>query len=91
MLFGVVLNLWNHIHFKEYYLIICKYIPELLMLGSVFGYLCITIIYKWCYNWFKPNAIGQPPSLLNMLIYLFMSPGSITDDERLYHGQVNLF
>jgi len=87
MLCGVILNIFNHIHYKEYYLIICKFIPELLMLGSVFGYLCIAIIYKWCYNWFKPDAIGPPPSLLNMLIYLFMSPGTINDGDRLYNGQ----
>ena len=88
MLCGVILNIFNHIHYKEYYLIICKFIPELLMLGSVFGYLCIAIVYKWCYNWFKPDSIGPPPSLLNMLIYLFMSPGTVRDEDRLYKGQV---
>jgi len=87
MLFGVILNLVNHIYYKEYYLIICKFIPEFLMLGSVFGYLCIAIIYKWCVNWYSPDAIGPPPSLLNMLIYLFMSPGTIEDNEKLYNNQ----
>jgi len=87
MICGVLVNLCNHIYFKEYYLIICKFVPEFLMLTSVFGYLCFTIMYKWCYNWFKPDAIGPPPSLLNMLIYLFMSPGNVKEEEKLYNGQ----
>jgi len=87
MLCGVLLNLWNHIYYKEYYLIYCKFIPEFLMLSSIFGYLCIAIMYKWCVNWYSPDAIGQAPSLLNTLIYLFMSPGTIKEGERLYHGQ----
>jgi len=85
MICGVLVNLCNHIYFKEYYLIICKFIPEFLMLSSIFGYLCFTIMYKWCYNWF--NSERQPPSLLNMLIYLFMSPGQVKKEDELYTGQ----
>ncbi|ORX78602.1 ATPase V0/A0 complex subunit [Anaeromyces robustus] len=87
MLFGIILNLCNYIHFKEYYLIVCKFIPEFLMLSSIFGYLCFMIMYKWCYDWYSPNAIGEPPSLLNTLIFLFMSPGEINDKDLLFKGQ----
>ncbi|GJJ12217.1 hypothetical protein Clacol_006458 [Clathrus columnatus] len=75
----------NHIHFKRKFNIYAEFLPQLLFLQSIFGYLVICIIVKWSTDWSK--ATTQPPSLLNMLIYMFLSPGSVKPEEQLFRQQ----
>lgn len=81
MTFGIILSLFNHLHFKRMVSVYHEFIPQMIFLQAIFGYLTFTIIFKWCRNWDQIS----PPSLLNMLIYMFLSPGRI--DEPLYDGQ----
>lgn len=92
MSFGVLLNTFNYRHFKKHYSIYLEFIPQILFMLSIFGYLCFTIIYKWSIDWFATDASGHnlynsPPSLLNMLIGMFLSPGSVKEEDLLFRGQ----
>ncbi|ORX87538.1 V0/A0 complex, 116-kDa subunit of ATPase [Basidiobolus meristosporus CBS 931.73] len=85
MTFGIALTNYNHVQFNHKFGIWAEFIPQVLFLLCIFGYLCVTIIYKWLTDWSTKSI--SPPSLLNMLIYMFLSPGSVDESEQLFPGQ----
>ncbi|KIM30944.1 hypothetical protein M408DRAFT_327857 [Serendipita vermifera MAFF 305830] len=87
MTFAICLQLPNFLHFGNTVSIWAEFIPQLLFLHSIFGYLVIMIISKWCTDWSSPSVTTNPPNLLNMLIYMFLSPGKVDPKEQMYPGQ----
>ncbi|KAI0315651.1 ATPase V0/A0 complex subunit [Amylostereum chailletii] len=86
MTFALCLQIPNHIRFNRLSDIYTNFIPQFLFLECIFGYLVLCILYKWSVDW-SQSSLG-PPSLLNMLIAMFLSPGTIVEgDTRLYAGQ----
>ncbi|KAL4243901.1 V-type proton ATPase subunit a [Abortiporus biennis] len=85
MTFALCLQVPNHIRFKRFTDIYTNFIPQMLFLQSIFGYLVLCILYKWSIDWEKSST--GPPSLLNMLIGMFLSPGSVDPETQLYAGQ----
>jgi V-type H+-transporting ATPase subunit a len=83
MTFALCLQIPNHIRFKRPVDIWGNFVPQMIFLQSIFGYLVVCILYKWSIDWSKSSA--EPPSLLNMLIFMVLSPGTIKD--QLYRGQ----
>merc|ERR1719369_2611396 len=47
MLFGICLSLFNHIHFKKWERIYCEFVPQIVFLVGLFGYLCFMVMFKW--------------------------------------------
>ncbi|KAL0070446.1 H(+)-transporting V0 sector ATPase subunit a [Marasmius tenuissimus] len=85
MTFALCLQVPNHIKLKRRLDIYTNFIPQMVFLQSIFGYLVVCILYKWSVDWSK--SATEPPSLLNMLIGMFLTPGKVDPALQLYRGQ----
>ena len=83
MTYSLCLSYINARHFKTPIDIWGVFVPGMIFFQSIFGYLVFAIIYKWSIDW--EHADNSPPGLLNMLIYMFLQPGTV--EEPLYKGQ----
>uniref|UniRef100_A0A8C5J7T3 V-type proton ATPase subunit a n=1 Tax=Junco hyemalis TaxID=40217 RepID=A0A8C5J7T3_JUNHY len=88
MLFGVALSLLNHIYFKKPLNIYLGFIPEMIFMSSLFGYLVILIFYKW--TAYDAHTSKEAPSLLIHFINMFLFSYEDTSNKMLYSGQKGL-
>lgn len=84
MVLGIVLSLLNAIHFKKTVNIVGEFIPQMIFMNGLFGYMCFLIIYKWAQPWTHQS----PPFLLNVMISMFLSPISVSEEDKVYNGQL---
>ncbi|XP_018093406.1 V-type proton ATPase 116 kDa subunit a1 isoform X2 [Xenopus laevis] len=88
MTFGVALSLLNHIYFKKPLNIYLSFIPEMIFMTALFGYLVVLIIYKWCAYDVSTSMVA--PSLLIHFINMFLFSYQDTSLPMLYKGQMGL-
>jgi len=81
--FGVCLSYFNGSYFNKPLDKIHQFIPQIIFLMFIFGYLVVMIFYKWASAEFPT---GNPPSLLLMLINMFLKMGSPIDDGEILYG-----
>uniref|UniRef100_A0A8C1W153 V-type proton ATPase subunit a n=1 Tax=Cyprinus carpio TaxID=7962 RepID=A0A8C1W153_CYPCA len=86
MTFGVVLSVFNHLHFRQKFKIYLLFLPELLFLLCLFGYLVFMIFYKWLAFSVRDSQLA--PSILIHFINMFLMQESTT--APLYPGQMAL-
>jgi len=85
MTFGICLSFSNHLHFGDYLSIAFEFLPQLLFMLCTFGYMIFLIIFKWTIDWSASNM--QPPNLIQTMIGMFLSPGSVDPSRQLFAGQ----
>lgn len=92
MTLGICLSLLNHLEYRDYKKVLFQFIPEMTFFMGIFGYLVFCILFKWSIDWNAGcgNDSGDfcepAPSLLTLLINMFMSP-SADIDVPLYGHQ----
>ncbi|PKA53127.1 Vacuolar proton ATPase a3 [Apostasia shenzhenica] len=76
---GIVLSYFNAKFFRNSLNIWYQFIPQLIFLNSLFGYLSLLIIVKWC--------TGSAADLYHVMIYMFLSPTDDLGENQLFPGQ----
>lgn len=76
---GIILSYYNAKFFKNDINIWYQFIPQMIFLNSLFGYLSLLIIVKWC--------TGSQADLYHILIYMFLSPMDDLGENQLFWGQ----
>ncbi|KAG7489616.1 V-type proton ATPase 116 kDa subunit a [Solea senegalensis] len=86
MSFGVILSTYNHLHFRKKHNLYLVFLPEILFLLCLFGYLVFMIFYKWLV--FTAKDSQHAPSILIHFINMFLMQGDAV--LPLYPGQIGL-
>lgn len=73
MTLGVIIKATNSLHFRRKVEFFFEFIPQLLFLVLVFGYMDFLIIYKWLKDWGYGNA--HAPSIITTMINLPLQMG----------------
>ncbi|KAH8934864.1 hypothetical protein BDL97_17G001900 [Sphagnum fallax] len=76
---GIVLSYFNAQFFRSSLDIWYQFVPQLLFLNCLFGYLSFLILLKWCQ--------GSKPDLYHIMIYMFLSPTEDLGENKLFEGQ----
>ncbi|KAG8438733.1 hypothetical protein GDO86_005070 [Hymenochirus boettgeri] len=85
MVFGVILGLFNHVNFKRHINIVLQFIPEMIFILCLFGYLVFMIIFKWCK--YDVNTSQKAPSILIHFINMFLFNYNDPSNAPLYEHQ----
>lgn len=76
---GIILSYFNAHFFNNSIDVRYQFVPQLIFLNSLFGYLSILIIIKWC--------TGSQADLYHVMIYMFLSPMEELGENQLFWGQ----
>ncbi|XP_061411967.1 V-type proton ATPase 116 kDa subunit a 1-like [Lethenteron reissneri] len=88
MIFGVILGIFNHTYFHEPESIFLEFIPQLIFILCLFGYLVVMIIYKWVM--YTAATSWHAPSILIHFINMFLFNYGDKTNAPLYSFQQDL-
>ncbi|RMZ53545.1 hypothetical protein APUTEX25_003367 [Auxenochlorella protothecoides] len=81
---GILLSFLNQRYFSDSLSTWCEFVPQVIFLNSLFGYLVVLILAKW--------ASGVTTDLYHVMIYMFLQPGNVDcsgqcPENHMYRGQ----
>ncbi|XP_047006184.1 V-type proton ATPase 116 kDa subunit a 1 isoform X1 [Ictalurus punctatus] len=80
MTFGLTLSAVNYIYFRNVRNVLLRFVPELIFLLSLFGYLVFLILFKWCMGVQCDSSILL--IFINMIFFNYQA-----DEKFIYNGQ----
>lgn len=81
MSLGVFMKALNSFYFKNKLDFIHEFIPQIILLWVLFGYMDVLIIMKWLTNY--EGREGQAPSIITTMINMFLNGGYVQPGQAL--------
>jgi len=75
MILGIILSLFNAIHFRKVYDALFEFVPQILFMLALFGYMSLLVVAKWVQKFITT----EPPLIMNIMINMFLHPGTLLD------------
>ena len=88
MILGLFLKGINGIYFGDYIDFFFEFIPQLIFMCLLFGYMCLMIYIKWGTDW--SDDPSKAPSIISQLLMIFLNMGSTGPDNfktPLFHRE----
>ena len=74
MILGLLLKGINGIYFRDYLDFLFEFIPQLIFMCLLFGYMILMIYIKWGTDWSSDTS--KAPSIISQLLMIFLNLGS---------------
>ena len=75
MTLGIILRGLNNLFFKDYIGFIFEFIPQIIFMCLLFGYMIVLIFIKWSTDYSKDTS--KAPSIITILMNLALKQGSV--------------
>jgi V-type H+-transporting ATPase subunit a len=80
MSLGILMKALNSIHFGRWIEFFFEFIPQIILLWCLFGFMDILIVIKWLYAWNdRENPTTDPPSIITIMINMFLFRGKVEE------------
>lgn len=78
MSLGIFMKAFNAVHFRQPIDFLFEFLPQIILLWVLFGWMDFLIVVKWLTNW--PD-VQRAPGIISVMINMFLSVGKVDEDR----------
>ncbi|XP_034661529.1 V-type proton ATPase 116 kDa subunit a [Drosophila subobscura] len=91
MTFGVCMSVENFVFFKKYAYIFLQFVPQVLFLLLMFGYMCFMMFYKWIKYSPTTTVLADSPGCAPSVLIMFIDMVLFKTETASPGCEVNMF
>jgi len=82
MSLGICMKAFNAVHFRRPLDFFFEFLPQIILLWALFGWMNLLIIVKWLTPWNELNR-PQSPAIIQIMIQMFLGFGEVDEEENV--------
>lgn len=90
MSLGLIIKALNALHFRKHVDLFFEFVPQVLLLWCLFGFMDILIVLKWLTPWNDDSVETlMPPSIIGIMINMFLKQGRVDENTHSLMGNAD--